>query len=53
MKTIYLITITLLLVLGTVEKSGADDGYFLSLYGGQASDTQFNQYKRVAQPDWK
>jgi hypothetical protein len=42
MKTICLITISLLLVIWTIEKSGADDGYFLSLYGGQASDTQFN-----------
>jgi hypothetical protein len=32
----------LLLVISIVEKSDADDDYFLSLYSGQASDTQFN-----------
>lgn len=41
-KLICFIAITSLLAISLAEKSAADDGYFLSLYGGQVSDTQFN-----------
>ena len=45
-KRFGLFTIILLLVILMVESSRADDSYFLSLYGGQASDTQFHAIAR-------
>ena len=41
-----LFVVILLLAILIVERSEADDGYFLSLYGGQVSDTQFNAIVR-------
>jgi hypothetical protein len=45
-KKFCLIAIMSLLIISISERSGADDGYFLSLYGGQVSDTQFNAIVR-------
>ena len=45
-KIFCLFAIILLLAILIVERSAADDEYFLSLYGGQVSDTQFNAIVR-------
>ncbi|MCK5614995.1 hypothetical protein KAR91_74725 [Candidatus Pacearchaeota archaeon] len=45
-KIFCLIAITSLFVISIAEKSGADDGYFLSLYGGRVSHTPFNAIVR-------
>jgi hypothetical protein len=45
-KRYGLFVVILMLATLIVEKSVADDGYFLSLYGGQVSDTQFNAIVR-------
>lgn len=45
-KTIYRFAVIAILVLSFFGTSEADDGYFLSLYGGQVSNTQFHAIAR-------